>query len=111
MKVSEAISRVRTLIGDEFAPYRWKETELRGHLQSALRRLNALAPHTRYVDGVLTDFTELPQGGNAEIAVDGAYDEAIVNYAGGLCYQKDAPDVLNAERANALLAQAERLMT
>lgn len=110
MTAGKAVALVRILIGDAFEPYRWTDEEVRGHLQSALRRLNALAPHTRYVDGALTDFTELPGGDAAEIPVDGRYDEAVVDYAGGLCYQKDAPDVMNAERANALLAKAERLM-
>ena len=61
MTVNEIRTKVRRIIDDAVEPYRWQDEELREHLQSALRRLNSLAPHTRYVDGALVDFIRDPR--------------------------------------------------
>lgn len=110
MTVNEIRTKVRRIIDDAVEPYRWQDEELREHLQSALRRLNSLAPHTRYVDGALVDFIVLPEGDDTAFPVDGRYAEPLALYVAYLCYFNDATDTVNAERAAACLSRAEGLM-
>lgn len=110
MTAESVFSKVRSLLGDKFAPYRWETAELRVHLASALRRLNSLVPATRYVGGALTDGTDLPEGDADELTVPSRYEEAVAYYVAHLCYCDDDPDTANAELANAYLQKAERLM-
>lgn len=110
MTADSIFEKVRRLVGDQFEPYRFERAELRDHLRTALRRLNALVPSTRYVGGALTDGTALPELDADEIAVPDCHEEALVYYVVHLCYGKDDPDTSNAELSNAYLAKAERLM-
>lgn len=110
MTVSGLRARVRRLLNDSVEPYRWSDAELRDGIQAALRRLNTRVPSTRYALYAVSDFVALPELDEAEIQVDGKYDEAVVMYAAHLAYLNDATDTVNAERASALLVRAESLM-
>lgn len=104
------LAKVRRVVGDEFAPYRWEDGEMRGHIQTALMRLGERAPHTRYVNGEALDYVELPEDGDAAIPVHPRYEEALAYYVAHLCYCKDNPDTANAELVGTYFAKAERLM-
>jgi hypothetical protein len=110
MTTETVVAKVRDILNDRNAPYRWSEETVGEHLVLALRRLAFLAPQTRYVNGVLSDITALPEDGSAALAVDDRYEEALVYYVVHLCYNRDDPDTSNAELANSYLTKAERLM-
>ena len=103
-------AKVRTIIGDEFEPYRWSDDEIRINLQTAVKRLAVSAPHTRYVGNDVVDFVEVPEDGDEPIPIPAQYEEGLVYYVAHLCYLKDDPDTNNAELANTYFAKAERLM-
>ena len=112
MTVNTIRVRARQILEDAVAPYRWKDAELRDHLQTAVRRLNVRVPATRYVAGVVQDYIPLPAEpeDDTEFPVDNRYAEALSLYAAYLCYFNDATDTVNAERAAACLSRAEGLM-
>ena len=111
MTVAGITAKTRRILADTASPYRWSDAEIREDIQSAVRRLNVIAPRTRYTAaGALLDFVELPVGATAEIGIDGRYEEALALYAAHLCYFNDATDTVNAERSATCLARAEGLM-
>lgn len=112
MTVQSLDTKVRGIINDSVQPYRWSQSRVKEYLQLAVRRLNVVAPHTRYLaDGSIVDEVELPNDNNAVVPVSNRYEEALAYYAAHLCYLLDDPDTANAELANTYLAKAERLMT
>ena len=111
MTTKTTITKARRFLDDMVAPYRWEDDELREHLQAAVRRLNALAPTTRYLpDGTMVDFIALPSDDNAAIPVDDKYAESLALYIAYLAYFNDATDTVNAERAASCLQRAEGMM-
>ena len=110
MTTTNLITRARRFLQDTVEPYRWGNDELRKDLQKALRYLNAAAPHTRYVDGVVTDYTPLPEEDDEPIAVSDRYAEALALYVAYLAYFNDATDTVNNERAANCLARAKEMM-
>lgn len=112
MTVQSLETKVRGIINDSVQPYRWSQLKVKEYLQLAMRRLNVIAPQTRYLaDGSIVDEVELPNDNNAVVPVSNRYEEALAYYAAHLCYLLDDPDTANAELANTYLAKAERLMT
>lgn len=111
MTVQSLETKVRGIINDSVQPYRWSQSKVKEYLQLAVRRLNVIAPQTRYLaDGSLVDEIALPADTNAAIPIGDRYEEALAYYAAHLCYLLDDPDTANAELANTYLAKAERLM-
>jgi hypothetical protein len=110
MTTTDVIIRARRFLQDTVEPYRWGNDELREHVQTSLRYLNAAAPHTRYVDGVVTDYTPLPDDDDDPIAVSDRYAEALALYVAYLAYFNDATDTVNNERAANCLARAKEMM-
>ena len=107
---NDVLTKVRTIINDDFEPYRWSDEVLRVNLQTAAKRLAVSAPHTRYIGNDVVDFVEIPEDGDEPITIPDQYEEGLVYYVAHLCYLKDDPDTNNAELANAYFAKAERLM-
>ena len=110
MTVNSIRTRARKILEDSVSPYRWEDSELRDHLQIALRRLNVRVPATRYVGLAVQDYIPLPDEDDAEFPVDDRYAEALALYVAYLAYFNDATDTVNAERAAACLSRAEALM-
>lgn len=116
MTYNDIATRCRELTGDidpgssEGEGYRFDDAELRRHAKAALRRLNSRAPQTRYVGGVVTDYTPLPVGDDDELVLDDRYEEAIAMYMAAQCFLDDETDTQNAERGAALLSRAEGMM-
>ena len=111
MTVADIRQKARRIIEDTVEPYRWTDDEIREYLQDAVRRLNSIAPHTRYMaDGAFVDFVALPESDDEPIAVNDKYREALAHYVAYLCYYNDATDTVNNERAGQCLSRAEGLM-
>lgn len=112
MTVQSLETKVRGIINDSVQPYRWSQLKVKEYLQLAMRRLNVIAPQTRYLaDGSIVDEVVIPVDNNAAVPVSNRYEEALAYYAAHLCYLLDDPDTSNSELANTYLAKAERLMT
>ena len=87
MTVQSLETKVRGIINDSVQPYRWSQSKVKEYLQLAMRRLNVIAPHTRYLaDGSIVDEVELPNDNNAVVPVSNRYEEALAYYAAHLCY-------------------------
>lgn len=110
MTLGQIIERTRQIVYDTKPPYRWSPYDMRQNVILAVRRLNAKAPQTRYVGGALADGTSVPVEETGELALDDRYLEALAFYVGWLCYQGDATDTMNAERAATCLQRAESMM-
>ena len=110
MTIRDIINRARQIVYDTKIPYRFGDEEMRHDVVLAVRRLNVKAPQTRYVAGGVTDGTVVPVGYENELALDDRYLEALAFYVGWLCYQGDATDTVNAERAATCLQRAESMM-
>lgn len=110
MTLGQIVERARQIVYDTKQPYRWSQYDMRQNVILAVRRLNAKAPQTRYVAGGVTDGTVVPTGEDGELALDDRYLEALAFYVGWLCYQGDATDTMNAERAATCLQRAESMM-
>ncbi|MBO7687125.1 MAG: hypothetical protein J6V72_12110 [Kiritimatiellae bacterium] len=110
MTVKDVTERARQIAEDTVEPYRYDDAAVQGYIGLALQQLNLAVPSTRYVDGQLTDYTEVPPSPSDTIAVHQKYLEALAMYVAGQCYLNDATDTVNGTRADACLARAMALM-
>lgn len=105
MTVDGLIKKVRFLLQDTQSPYRWEDANIKSAIQEGLAAVNAVRPETRYVNGVLTDFTELPPNDSDDIPMNNRYEEAIVYYAVHKCYMMDSSDTVNFQLSESYLAK------
>lgn len=103
MTASEIETKVRRIIQDDMPEYRWTSEEIKDYLTDGCRALNAIRPETRYVDGLLTDGTVLPEFDNDPIPIDNRFTETLVFYVVYKCYLKDATDTTNQGLAESYL--------
>ena len=105
MTPNEIFTVARRFLQDTAEPYRWADQELANNLKFALRELNKIRPETRYVNGLLTDGTELPDDFDEEIALEDRYEEALAYYVVYLCYLDDNTDTVNGNLAELYLSK------
>ena len=105
MTVDGIIKKVRFLLQDNQSPYRWEDEDIKSAIQEGLAAVNAIRPETRYVNGVLTDFIEVPNDNFADISMNNRYEEAIVYYAVHKCYMMDNSDTINFQLSESYLSK------
>lgn len=108
MTIEDIETEARRILNDTFEEYRWASSEIESHLQEAIGALNAIRPETRYVNGALVDFVELPQGDDrreSQLAIHPRYREALVYYVVHKCYLDDDTDTANQALAESYLAK------
>ncbi len=103
MTAGEIERKVRLIIQDTVSEYRWTSEEIKDYLQDGCIALNAIRPETRYVGGLLTDGTVLPESDDDPISIDNRFAEALVFYVVYKCYLKDATDTTNQGLAESYL--------
>lgn len=100
----------RRWLDDTVEPYRWTDAAIKRYIGLAVRELNRRVPTTRYVVGVLTDATPIPDLDSDELALEDRHEEAVAAYATYLAYLDDSPDTANAQLAANYFTKAESLM-
>ena len=105
MTVADIEKKSRRILGDTIEEYRWSREEIRDHIQEGLKAINAIRPETRYVNGVLASPAALPENDDAEFALAGRYEEALVYFTVHKCYLDDDTDTTNAQLADSYLAK------
>jgi hypothetical protein len=98
-------TKARRILQDTVEEYRWSSEEMREALQEGVYALNAIRPETRYVNGILIDFLELPLSDDEDLLIKSKYEEALVHYVVYKCYLTDSTDTANAQLAEMHLSK------
>ena len=107
MNVNDIETRVRRILNDDTEPYRWTHDAIRDDVHDAIIYLHSIRPETRFVNGKLNDYVELPTDDGANIDVEQRFFEGIVFYVVHKCYLSDDPDTINANLSESYLAKAK----
>lgn len=102
--------KVRTLVNDTEAPYRFAQETIFDFTRDAVKHLRNIQPTERYgTDGLLDE--DVPEASaNTGIRLSEKYVEAVVKYAAHLVYQLDMTDTVNLQISETLRTRAEALM-
>lgn len=106
MTTAILIERVRRLVQDtDSGNYHWTDAQLKKDIQMAVRALHKERPETRYVDGGVVDYVELPVSDVAEIDIDPRYEDCLAYYAAYMAYSDDCTDPVSKTLADDFLAK------
>lgn len=113
MTLAEIEIDARRLLQDEDeSRSRWSADDIRSAAQNGVAAINALRPETRYVEGTLVDYVEIPEDSDEEIAMHPRFREALVYFMAYQCLLHDSSDTVNAQLADSYLGKFNaRVMT
>jgi hypothetical protein len=99
MTVQNVIDRIRPLISDTVATYRWSDDDLIQKINDALEELWHIRPVAFYISTIVTTrFTDVSAvGGTMPVGND--YRQALAYYVCYLCYMEDGDDSANGALA------------
>ena len=99
MIAQDVIDRIRPLINDTVAQYRWSDDDLIDKLNDGLEELWKTRPVAFYESAiVLTHFTDLTAVGDT-MPVGNSYRQALAFFVAFLAYSEDRDDLANAQNA------------
>lgn len=105
---------VRGILGDNTSPLRHTDEQIDRAVVDALRRMFSIRPESRYVSGVLKDYT-FPSSDTDLAAFQIDYDPrwrmGIVYFAAARRYESDVIDAVNRELAAAYFKQADAVFS
>lgn len=112
MTYAQIEAKVRTLVNDMEAPYRFPADTIRAFIANAIRHLRLMNPSERYNEaGQLDDALPAPGAdGGGDIRFSPRHEEAIVKYAAHKVYELDMTDTVNLQISETLRTRAEALM-
>lgn len=112
MTYGDIEERVRVLMNDATAPYRFVAREVYRCVLDAVWHLRSVRPETRYVDGVLAAYEPVLDkiDEDTEIPLPMRWGEALARYAAYDLYLANNPDTEDASLAGSHLQRAEALM-
>lgn len=108
MKASDVIKRVRLLIGDENAPYRWPDLELFPWIEDGQRQIVAIRPDAAYLTSVAVPSSYAVTALTSDLVVTDSFLAALVDYVASRAMSKDAEHADNEGAAQRLYEQFER---
>jgi len=110
MTYAQIEAKVRTLVNDTEAPYRFSADDIYGFISAAVRHLRNINPAEKYgPDGLLDEEVPVPAV-DTEVRFDPRHEEAIVKYAAHKVYELDMTDTVNLQISETLRTRAEALM-
>lgn len=109
MTVASIETKVRRLLQDEEEPYHWSSDKIRSDLAVSIRALHKVRPETRYPNGALVDFVELPQEATDAIQIDDRFEDCLVYHTSYLAYSDDCTDPVSKALADDFLAKFNTL--
>jgi len=115
--IGSMISDVRVLMRDVTSelnptPHYSDDTICTG-LVEGFRRMWAVRPSTRYIDGVIVD-QPIPANSQTTVAATSVkfeerFRRGVIYFAAGLCYETGTPDTVNIQLAQTLKKQADEV--
>lgn len=97
--------KARRILQDTVMPYRWAEKDIASSLQEAIYSLHSIRPETRYIDGRLVDYVQVPNVVDEEISINNRFEEALIYYVVHKCYLDDSTDTINLQLAESYLSK------
>jgi hypothetical protein len=101
MLASDIITRVRDLLGDEVAPYRWTDTKLLLWLTDAQRDLAMRRPDSLYLTSVTTTQPGVVAALGDTLVVADHFIGALVDFVCFRAFMRDNEDPINAAKSSA----------
>ena len=105
MTVAKIEIEVRRLVQDAEQPYHWSSSQIKDNLKMAIKALHKVRPETRYVNGRLVDYVDLPSLDTDSITIDERFEDALVYYTAYLAYSDDCTDSVSKTLADDFLAK------
>lgn len=110
MTYGELEARVRLLVNDTMAPFRFDQRTILGFIADAVRHLRNINPAEKYGADGLVDETIPSPAPSAALRFDPRHEEAVVKYAAHKVYELDMTDTVNLQISETLRTRAEALM-
>ena len=108
--ISEFRKDVRDVLGDAGTDRRHSDADIDRAVVDAFRRMRAVRPDSRYVDGVLKDYV-FPSAesdlAGFQVAFDERWRTGIVYHAAARRFEADVIDAVNRELAASYFKQAD----
>lgn len=112
MTAQEIVTRVRSLIKDEFISYRWSDAYMFTSITEASRKIAEKRPDSLFTTtvpttNIITTITALTD----VLQINDRYKESIENYVCYRCMQKDSEDTSNMALADKYLEKFEYVLS